>query len=322
MLLTDALDDYLMECRTLQPKTRRWYADKLGRFRQWCCAHGIKTLEQLSGREVRKFLDSLYAVRNTRTGEPITDYTHHGYAQVLRQFLNWCGREGYCPPTLHQRVKLPRVEQRVIRTLTKAQIEALFDACTLEGSAVLVARDRALLAVLLSTGIRAAELCSLTLDNLRLDNPNDPHLIVRGKGKKERAVGMGEIAYKYLRRYLRVHPQLYGTAGKAASKTSGNGKDGNDCVFLNVQRKPMTPGGVTQVLYRLGRWADLPDDVEVAAHNLRRTFAVLYMQQEDADVFKLKELMGHASIQTTLIYLRDYKQHAARRGTNPLDRLL
>jgi integrase len=49
---------------------------------------------------------------------------------------------------------------------------------------------------------------------------------------------------------------------------------------------------------------------------------MLYMQQEDADVFKLKELMGHSSIQTTLIYLRDFKHRDARRGTNPLDRLL
>lgn len=311
MLLTDALDDYLLETRKLAPKTRQWYQDKLVRFRQWCHDHGITEMEHISGREVRRFLDALYELCNSRTGEPITDYTHHGYAQVLRQFLNWCGREGYCPPTLHQRVKLPKVQQRVMRTLTKAHIEALFDACQNEASGVLVARDRALLAVLLSTGVRAAELCSLTRDNLRLDNPNDPHLIVRGKGKKERAVGIGDIAYKHLRRYLRIRPHPYTSRGSGST----------EYVFLNVQRKQMTPGGVTQVLYRLAEWAGI-EDVEVAAHNLRRTFAVMYMAQEDADVFKLKELMGHASIQSTLIYLRDFQQTDARRGTNPLDRLL
>lgn len=313
MLLTEALDDYLMECRKLSPKTRQWYQDKLSRFLQWCHAQSITEMEHLGGRELRQFLDSLYALRNSHTGAPISDYTHHGYAQVLRQFLNWCGREGYCPPTLHQRIKLPKVEQRVIRTLTKTHIEALFAACGHESSPVLTARDKALLAVLLSTGIRAAEACNLTLENLRLENPNDLHLIVQGKGKKERTVGLGDIAYKYLRRYLRVRPHPYRIGGSTGS--------GANYVFLNVQRQQMTPGGVRQVLYRLAEWAGI-EDVQVASHNLRRTFAVMYMQQEDADVFKLKELMGHSSIQTTLIYLRDFKQKDARRGPNPLDRLL
>jgi site-specific recombinase XerD len=274
---------------------------------------------------VRRFLDSLYALRNARTGEPITDYTHHGYAQVLRQFLNWCGREGYCPAALHQRVTLPRVQQRVIRTLTKAHIEALFEACGQEATHVLAARDRALLAVLLSTGIRAAEVCNLTMHDLRLDNPNDWHIIVQGKGKKERAVGIGEVAYKYLRRYLRVRPHSRGYPRGRSPSSDGYGSSGStrgtDFVFLGVQRQQMTPGGVTQVMYRLAEWAGI-EGVQVAAHNLRRTFAVMYMQQEDADVFKLKELMGHSAIATTMIYLRDFQQKDARRGVNPLDRLL
>jgi site-specific recombinase XerD len=60
----------------------------------------------------------------------------------------------------------------------------------------------------------------------------------------------------------------------------------------------------------------------VSAHQTRRAFAVHYMSQEGADSFKLKELMGHSAIQTTMIYLRAFKHRDARRGPNPLDKLL
>ena len=83
----------------------------------------------------------------------------------------------------------------------------------------------------------------------------------------------------------------------------------------------MTPSGIDQVLYRLRDWAGL-EGVSVAAHNLRRTFAVQYMRQDGADVFKLKELMGRADIATTLMYLRNYLQRDARRGPSSLDGLL
>lgn len=64
----------------------------------------------------------------------------------------------------------------------------------------------------------------------------------------------------------------------------------------------MTPSGINQMLLRLARWAGIDDDVPVSAHQTRRAFAVHYMQQEGNDIFRLKTLMGHSDIKTTLIY--------------------
>ncbi|HEX5158298.1 MAG TPA: tyrosine-type recombinase/integrase [Ktedonobacterales bacterium] len=308
MLLADAIDDYLFESRKLSPTTYRWYAQKLRVFQQWCDGTGAPDstdIGQLTTRDVRRFLDALAETHNPRRGSTLTPQTQHGYTQVIKQFLRWCGREGYCNPNLYDRIKLPKVEQPVFQTLTKEHITALFDACQHEVHPTLVARDRALLATLLSTGIRAAEACSLTLESLRLENPDDPHLVVRGKGKKWREVGLAYTAVRFLRRYLRVR-----TAHATVT-----------ALFTNQKGNALTPSGVNQLLYRLRDWAGI-EDVPVSARQTRRAFAVHFMRQGGADVFRLKELMGHSDIQTTMIYLRDFQQKDARRGVNPLDTML
>ena len=104
-------------------------------------------------------------------------------------------REDYCPPTLYDKVKLSKVEQKVFKTLAREDITALFDACKQEVHPTPVARDRALLAVLLSTGMRAGEVCGLDLADAHLDNPDDAYLHVREtKSRNEREVGLADIA--------------------------------------------------------------------------------------------------------------------------------
>ena len=303
--LSEAIDDYLFDARKLSPNTYRWYQQKLAVFARWCQQQDIPTMAQVTARDVRRFLDSLDSRHNPRTGMPLTSNAKHGYIQVVKQWLRWCGREGYCAADLYDRIKLPRVEQKVITTLSKQHIAALFDACAHESHPMLVARTRALLSVMLSTGIRAAEACSLTLDSLHLDNPDDCYLRVRGKGNKWREVGLADIAVKYLRRYLRQRTAQQGVSA----------------LFVNQKGWALTPSGINQMLYRLTEVAGI-DDVQVSAHQTRRAFAVFYMEQDGADVFKLKELLGHSAIATTMIYLRDFKQKDARRGVNPLDRML
>jgi site-specific recombinase XerD len=114
-----------------------------------------------------------------------------------------------------------------------------------------------------------------------------------------------EVAVKYLRRYLRVRTAQRGV----------------NSLFVNQKGQAMTPSGINQMLYCLTEVAGI-DDVQVSAHQTRRAFAVYFMEQENADVFKLKELLGHSAIATTMIYLRGFKQKEARRGVNPLDRML
>lgn len=307
MLLDEAISDYLFETRKLAKQTHRWYRQKLGVFGAWCHDNNITQMEQVTGRELRRFMDALDSIVNPRRGERITAGTQHGYAQVLKQWLRWCGREDYCAPNLYDKIKLPRVEQRIIKTLGKAEIQALLDASRKEVHPTLVARDLALLTVLFSTGMRAGEACGLDVRDVHLENPDDAYCVLRRtKTKQEREVGLADIAVKYLRRYMRLRDAR---------------RDSEAALFINQKGQRMTPSGINQLLYRLRDWAGI-EGVQVSAHQTRRAFAVAYMAQDGADVFKLKELLGHSTVQTTMIYLRDFKQRDARRGVNPLDTLV
>ena len=148
---------------------------------------------------------------------------------------------------------MPRLEKKVIETLTPEQIRAMFQVCEREYTPELVKRDQAILSVLLDTGIRTSELCCLTLDNVHIDS-NDAYIKVHCKGNKWREVGLGKqsrtILYKYIHRY-RTAP-----------------KD-NPYVFLTRYKVQMTPNGLNQVLYRLAEWARV--EVRVSAHVWRHT---------------------------------------------------
>ncbi len=84
---------------------------------------------------------------------------------------------------------------------TSADIKALLTACNNENTPELVVRDKVIIMLLLETGIRAGELCGLTLDNVQL-NPKDPFIKVFGKGRKEREVGLGQAACTALHKYI------------------------------------------------------------------------------------------------------------------------
>lgn len=307
----DAVGEYLYECRHISPDTRRWYQQKLQLFLAWCQSEGLSDMEAIKPKDVLRFLDYLRAGVSTQSGQPRSSYTIHGYAQVLKSFFTWCGKDDLISERTRRRIEdldMPRVEITLIQTFSKEQIHALFAACDHEHSPALAERDKAILAVLLDTGIRARELCSLTLDHTMLD-PQDPHLVVFGKGRKQRAVGpLGAKTRKLLRRYITSFRLAAG--GVETTFVSHGGIHSG---------QPMTPDGLDQLLYRLRDWAEI-DGVRCSAHTFRHTYACNFMEQ-GGDIFKLSRLLGHTNVAVTHNYLRAFNQKAARDGQSVLDGL-
>src|SRR5205085_4748915 len=120
-----------------------------------------------------------------------------------------------------KRIAIPKIEQKIIETFTTLQIQALLEACHQNSNKAYAERDRTIVALLLDTGIRAGELCTLTLDNLYLDNPHDAYIRVHGKGDKWREVGLGVETLKMLRKYL-AHQRK--NAGEQAYVFPGHGE--------------------------------------------------------------------------------------------------
>jgi site-specific recombinase XerD len=158
----------------------------------------------------------------------------------------------------------------------------------------------------LETGIRASELCGLTLDNTTL-RTEDSYLIVTGKGSKQRAVGpLGRVCRNQLHRYI------YGLR---------KAKPGVCEVFTGDEGAPLHLAGLDTILKKLRDRAGITDK-RVSAHSFRHTYARTYMARPGADVFKLSVLLGHTDIATTQNYLRDFAADDARKGGSVLDDFL
>src|SRR5271157_2818591 len=303
MTLEDAIEAYLFAVFSLSVKTREWYEQKLKVFSEWYTEKGI-TLESLTVNTLRQFAQYLTTRTNPHTGKQISTYTQHGYMQVVKSFLGWCSHEDdiQVKDTLAKRVPMTKREIKVIETFTPEQIKALFAACRDEKYYGLEQRDKAILAVLFDTGIRAGELCGVTLDNVHLTK-DDAYLKVYGKGSKWREVPLGKTSsaalHKYIHRYRPESKQKY--------------------VFLTRSGDQFTISGLGKLFERLETRAHIKN-VRCSPHTCRHTYAVNYLAN-GGDVYKLSRLLGHTSVSVTENYLRAFKDKDARNGDSVLDQM-
>lgn len=292
MEIQEAIDVFSLTTSNLSPHTQRWYATKLRMFNEWCVSQEI-CLEHITPKIVKDYISTL-------TGEP---ETVHGHAKVVKLFLTWCSQDEefseYVKPRTVRLIPLPKVPTKVIETFTWDELAALYTATRKEFKPELIKRDIAILSLLLDTGVRASELCSLTTDKVVISKA-DSYITVMGKGKKGREIGLGERARNDLYRYIRQY------------------RRGGGPVFLSRFNEPLTTNGLDQILYRLRDWAHL--DTRAGAHKFRHTFAVNYLRN-GGDVYKLSRLMGHTNVATTERYVRSMQQKEARTGKSVLDSL-
>jgi integrase/recombinase XerD len=306
MRIKEAIEIYRLTITNLSEHTQRWYETKLRMFSEWCEKERLE-LENITPQHVKRYIDSMKEKISPKTGQPLTLDTLHGHAKVIKLFLSWCSKDEefteYVKARTVKLMPLPRIEQKVIETFTREEIRRFYDVCKNEFKPELVKRDQVILSVLLDTGIRASELCGLTLGDIFISK-DEAYIRVLGKGKKEREVGLGEKAAVELGRYVRQYRK---------------GARPDEPAFMSRFNKALTTSGLDQLLYRLRDWAGLK--TEAGAHKFRHTFAVNYLLA-GGDVYKLSRIMGHTSISVTERYVRSMKQREARRGLSVLDNLM
>lgn len=306
MHVRQAFEEYRYAILQLSEHTQRWYEERIERFSFWCETQSFQ-LGDLRPTHVARYLHDLATNPSAETGLPLSSYTVNGHGRAIRTFLYWCAADpqNYCSRTIPENLTMPRVVEKVIETFSPQQIKAFFLACEKETSSLLVVRNKAIIAVLIDTGVRASELCSLTRQNTHI-MAREGYIRVRGKGDKEREIPLGAKSRQLLHRWLSQHrPRL------------GNDYDE---VFLNYRGQLLTPNGLDQMIYELAKRANITG-VRCSAHTFRHTFALNFLVQ-GGDVYVLSRLMGHSSVQTTEIYLRALKAKQARQtGKSVLDNL-
>lgn len=160
-----------------------------------------------------------------------------------------------------------------------------------EKEKVLLLRDRAIMEVFYSSGLRVSEVVGLTLKDLNLETG---YLRCRGKGNKERIVPLGEPAEQALQKYLEeARPYLLAD-------------NNSDILFLNFRGKTLTRQGIWEILKKWARKHGVKENVY--PHLMRHSFAT-HMLDHGADLRSVQEMLGHADISTTQIYTHVSRQH-------------
>ena len=201
---------------------------------------------------------------------------------VFRRFYRWALRERACAEDPTLRLRPARQGQRIPKSLTEAQVEALLAAP--EVAQPLGLRDRAMLELMYASGLRVSELVSLKRAHLGL---TDGVLRVFGKGAKERLVPFGEEARAWLERWLAEGREavLAGRRSEALFVTV-RGEGMSRQMFWTLVKKYALRGGIAQA---------------ISPHTLRHAFAT-HLLNHGADLRAVQLLLGHADIGTTTIY--------------------
>lgn len=274
-------EQHLTVERNLSVHTRRAYHQDLEEFRSFL-AKDSATPAALKVTEVdtlllRRYLAHLHR-KNSRS-------TIARKLSALRTFFAYLVRQGVLSANPGELVSTPRQKKYLPKTLTVDEVFAFIEQQG--GSEILVCRDRAILEVFYSCGLRVGELTSLNVDNIDLEQG-----LVRvvGKGGKERLVPLGRKARVALRRYLDARGERLA----------------EQALFLNYRGSRLSARSVERNFKKLLLQAGLVKDA--TPHSLRHSFAT-HLLDGGADLRAIQELLGHASLSTTQKYTQVSLDH-------------
>jgi site-specific recombinase XerD len=273
--------------RNLSPLTIRQYEHYLEHLLSWLAQEqpAIRDLTDIDPEVVRRYKLSLARHRNQHTGRPLSRASQTYFLVALRSLLRYWSVQGL-EVLAADRIELGKAPSRSLKFLDGDQLRRLLDAPDIGEPRGL--RDRALLEMFFSTGLRLAELARLDRDHINLKTRE---FGVIGKGRKPRVVFLSDAAAEWLSRYLgtrddRWKPLFVRTKGKLDPTPTGAGMR-------------MSTRSIEKLVQKYVRVAGL--GVKATPHTLRHSFATDLLSN-GADLRAVQELLGHANLNTTQIY--------------------
>jgi integrase/recombinase XerC len=268
--------------RRLSPHTASAYGRDLAVLLEYCDAQGIAGWSGLDAQHVRSF-----AAQCHRRG--LAPRSIQRRLSAVRSLCRFLIREGELAHDPAADVQAPRARKRLPTTLDADTMARLLEFRSDERLGV---RDKAIMELLYSSGLRLAELLGLDLTDLDL---RDRTVRVMGKGRKARIVPVGRQATESLARWLQERAALAGVEETA--------------VFVGVTGGRLGPRIVQRRIARWARMQGLPEHVH--PHMFRHSFAS-HLLESSGDLRAVQELLGHANISTTQVYTHLDFQHLAR----------
>jgi integrase/recombinase XerC/integrase/recombinase XerD len=265
-----------LRARGAAERTRRAYGVDLGGFVEWIAPQGLGPGD-VRHRDVRRFAAGL----SSAGAAPATVARKLASIRGLYGFLVRTERAGQNPAEL---VSSPKRAEKLPNVLSTEQMRSLLER--IPASTPLQLRDRAMLELAYSCGLRCEEIVNLDTESVDFESEQ---LRVLGKGSKTRILPIGEPAQRALERYLQKGRRALAVEHRETA------------LFLSKSGRRLSNSDVTR---RLGLWTrEAALAAGVSPHSLRHSFAT-HLLEGGADLRTIQELLGHASISTTQVYTR------------------
>lgn len=288
----DEFLEYLEVERGSSPLTIRNYKHYLNRFVSWLADEGIRLeLRDINPEVVRQYRVHL-SRRSDGKGGTLSRKTQAYHVISLRSFLRWLIKNDHKVMS-PDKIELPKIEERQVKFLSGDQVDRLLNAPSL--STIQGRRDKAILELFFSTGLRVSELSKLDRDKLDIERRE---FGIVGKGGKARVVFMSTRAVRWLDEYLKhrddhFKPLFIHHKGKADPATPD-------------EKMRLTPRSIQRMIKKYREKMKLP--VEATPHTIRHSFATDLLMA-GADLRSVQEMLGHKNVSTTQIYTHVTHRH-------------
>ncbi len=286
MKLSEAIRSFLEHCeieKNQAEKTIVTYQHFMERFLEFA---GNIELEKINLSLIKKYRLHLNRLE-FRKNETLSVKSQSYHMIALRAFLKWCIKQDY-KTLAPEKVDLPKIEQRQVEYLTREELERLFEA--VDDSKINGIRNRAILEMLYSTGLRISELTGLNRSQVNLERGE---FSVRGKGSKVRIVFLSDRAREWLTEYLEARTDSYDPLFLNHGRTRNKEED------LRGEFRRLTDYTIQEMVRTTALKAGIVK--KVTPHTLRHSFATELLLN-GADIRSVQEMLGHSSITTTQIY--------------------
>ena len=272
----------MMVVRQYTESTVNRRAHALRQFIAWCDDRGLDQPQEVTKPILERYQKHLYYYRQ-ESGEPLSTGTQSQYLTSVKQFFKWLTQQNYLLYNPASELILPKVVASLPVVLTIEEVEQILQYPKIHQAYGL--RDRAILEVFYSTGIRRSECCRLHCTDISMARRT---LFVReGKGGKDRLLPIGERALFWVRRYLdEVRPELLLSQHEQT-------------LFINDYGDPFRDSKLGDRIKRIMKKAGI--SVTGSCHLLRHAMAT-HMLENGADLRYIQMMLGHASVATTQIY--------------------
>ncbi len=267
----------------LTPRTIETRRINLRAFINWCDERGLAHPADITKPILERYQRHLFLKRKAN-GEPLSIVTQQGNILTVRAYFKWLTRSNHILYNPASELDIPRAPKSLPKDiLTPREADLILnlpDVGTASGI-----KDRAIMEVLYSSGVRRLELCNLKVNDIHMERGT--LMVVQGKGRKDRMIPIGERAIAWVRKYLEdVRPEFVTV-------------DSNNYLFLNFKGEQTRANWLSNMVTRYMKKSKLGK--KGSCHLFRHTMASL-MLDNGADIRYIQMMLGHAKLETTQIY--------------------